>query len=196
MPSSRGGIEIVRRQDLEHLIRAAAAITNEYELVIVGSQSILGAVPDAPDSLLQSQEADIYPLRRPEKADLIDGSIGEASPFQDAYGYYAQGVGPETAILPESWQGRLVKIQNENTDMKIGYCLDPHDLAASKLAAGRDKDGRFVQAMLVHGIVQTDTLEQRIDRLPLPPERRQQLRTMAVRLAGSAAGAPSVRERT
>lgn len=63
----------MRRSDLEHLIRAAAAITNQDEIVIVGSQAILGAVPDADPSLLLSMEADVFPLRRPEMADLIDG---------------------------------------------------------------------------------------------------------------------------
>ncbi|HSI58793.1 MAG TPA: hypothetical protein VLA16_14640 [Ideonella sp.] len=56
----------MNRQELEHLIRAAAAITNEYEIVVVGSQSILGAAPDAPAFLLQSMEADMYPLHHPE----------------------------------------------------------------------------------------------------------------------------------
>lgn len=40
----------MRRSELEHLIRAAAAVTNQYEIVIVGSQSILGAVPEPPIS--------------------------------------------------------------------------------------------------------------------------------------------------
>lgn len=43
----------MRRTELEHIIRAAAAITNEYELVIIGSQSILGAVPDPPATLVE-----------------------------------------------------------------------------------------------------------------------------------------------
>ena len=30
----------MQRHELEHLIRAAAAITNEYEIMIIGSQSI------------------------------------------------------------------------------------------------------------------------------------------------------------
>lgn len=162
----------MKRRDLEHLIRAAAAITNEYEIMIVGSQSILGAVPQAPDSLLQSIEADMYPLNRPELADLIDGSIGEASIFEERFGYYAQGVGPETAILPRNWQARVVKIQNENTDLRIGYCLDPHDLAASKLAAGRDKDWDFVKTMLQTNIVNAEILSDRIKDLPIAPERQ------------------------
>jgi len=165
----------MKRSELEHLIRAAAAITNEYELVIIGSQAILGSVPDAPASLLVSMEADVYPLNRPELSDLIDGAIGELSPFEDNFGYYAQGVGPETAVLPPGWEARLVKVQNENTDLKIGYCLEVHDLAASKLAAGREKDWSFVDTMLQHQIIHAAELQQRIDALPLPPEHRSRL---------------------
>jgi len=33
------------REQLEHIIRACAAITNQYGLIIVGSQSILGHDP-------------------------------------------------------------------------------------------------------------------------------------------------------
>lgn len=165
----------MKRSELEHIIRAAAAVTNQYEIMVVGSQSILGSVPDAPNVLLQSMEADVYPLHRPELADLIDGAIGEGSPFDDFFGYYAQGVGPETAILPAGWQNRLVKIQNENTDRKIGYCLEPHDLAASKLAAGREKDWPFVTAMLRHTLIVGSTLHERIGLLALTSERKDQL---------------------
>ena len=83
------------------------------------------------------------------------------------YGYHAQGVGPEAAVLPEGWRDRLVKIQNQNTDLKIGYCLEPHDLAASKLAAGRDKDWPFVKTLLAHHIVEVTTLTERIAQLPV-----------------------------
>ncbi len=165
----------MQRKELEHLIRAAAAITNQYEFVIIGSQSILGAQPYAPAALLQSMEADFYPLNDPELADLIDGSIGELSPFHDRFGYYAQGVGPTTAILPKDWQSRLVKIQNENTDLKIGLCLDPTDLAASKLAAGRDKDWLFVSELLRHKFVDHAVLIERIQTLNIDEKRQQAL---------------------
>lgn len=155
----------MNRESLEHLIRAAAAVTNEDELVIIGSQSILGSVPNAPEELLFSREADIYPLRNPEAADLIDGAIGEDSTFDEHFGYYAQGVGPETAKLPSGWEGRLIKIQNANTDHKIGLCLSPSDLAASKLAAFREKDLKFVDALLSHGLVSAAELAVRIDTL-------------------------------
>ena len=152
----------MQRRQLEHIIRTASAIADVYEIVIIGSQSILGSFPFAPSNLLQSMEADVYPLSQPAKADLIDGSIGEMSIFDETYGYYAQGVGPETAILPLGWEARLVKIQNENTDFKVGLCLEPHDLAVSKLAAGREKDWPFVSTMLAHKMISTQTLLERI----------------------------------
>lgn len=58
-------------------------------------------------------------------------------------------------------------ILGANTDLKIGRCLDPHDLAASKLAAGRDKDWAFVEVMLAHQIADTDTLLKRLETLPV-----------------------------
>ena len=74
----------MRRSELEHVIRAAAAVTNQHEIVIVGNQSILGAVPIPPLSLAESMEADVYPLQCPDFADLTDGSIDEDSPFHDS----------------------------------------------------------------------------------------------------------------
>jgi hypothetical protein len=38
----------MNREDLEHIIRAAAAVTDEYEFVVIGSQSILGPIPNPP----------------------------------------------------------------------------------------------------------------------------------------------------
>ena len=96
-------------QQLEHLLRAAGSISGCSELVVIGSQAILATAPDAPAALLVSMEADIYPLHEPAKADLIDGCIGELSPFHEAFGYYAHGVGPETAVLPPSWRKRWVR---------------------------------------------------------------------------------------
>jgi len=176
----------MRRNELEHLIRAASAITDQYEIMVIGSQSILGALASPPDSLLESMEADVYPLNRPDLADLIDGSIGEGSPFHERFGYYAQGVGPETALLPEGWQSRVLRIQNRNTDLKVGLCLEPHDLAASKLAAGREKDWRFVEELIRHRIVAGKTLEQRIETLPISSSKIERLKAwVAARAAES-----------
>lgn len=65
------------RDELEHIIRASGDITNQYEFMIVGSQSILGPVPDPAEVFTMSAEADIYPLHAPELAEKIEGAIGE-----------------------------------------------------------------------------------------------------------------------
>lgn len=153
----------MRRQDLEHLIRAAAGVTAAYELIVVGSQAILGAVPDAPAELLVSQEADIYPRDRPEDADLIDGALGEDSMFHERFGYYAQGVGPETARLADAWQSRLVKVQNENTNLFIGWCLSPADICVSKLLAGREKDIDYVRVAVERRVVDSTQVQALLD---------------------------------
>ena len=86
------------REELEHIIRASAEVTGQYEFVIIGSQSMLGAVPNPERIFTVSMVVDIYPLQSPDLADKIDGSIGEGSLFHETHGYYAQGVGPNTAI--------------------------------------------------------------------------------------------------
>lgn len=154
------------RAQLEHILRAAGAITEERDIVILGSQAILGSFPDAPAELCRSIEADAFPLLAPEKADLIDGSIGELSPFHETYGYYAHGITPESAILPEGWRERLVHISTPATQGVTGLCLTPDDLAASKLAAGREKDLNFVTSLLRHSLVSISSLRSRIALLP------------------------------
>ena len=58
------------RDQLEHIIRASARITGEYEFVIVGSQSLLGAKPNPSAEFTASMEADIYPLNAPQMTRL------------------------------------------------------------------------------------------------------------------------------
>lgn len=148
----------MKRSELEHIIRAAGSIANDSEIVIIGSQSILGQFPDAPASLLVSAEADVFPMRDPQLSDLIDGSIGEGSPFHEMFGYYAQGVDDKTATLPRGWRERLVRINNPNTVGVTGLCLEVHDLAISKYVAGREKDREFTKELARHSMTQRATL--------------------------------------
>lgn len=150
------------RAQLEHLIRAASQIVDEQELIVLGSQSVLGSWPDAPASMRVSMEADMYPRYRPELADLIDGTIGELSPFHQTFGYYAHGVGPELAKLPKGWQERLVSVRNENTLGATGWCLELHDLLVSKLVAGREKDLQFARNAVDSGRAHLPLLRERL----------------------------------
>jgi hypothetical protein len=161
----------MQRHQLEHIIRAAAGITGAREFIIAGSQSVLGQFPQAPEELLTSMEADVFTLRDSADGDLIDGSIGEGSPFHKTFGYYAHGIGAETAVLPSGWRDRVVTVNNDNTGGGTGLCLEVHDLAISKLIAGREKDLRFITGLLRHRLVEARTLEQRLAQTPLDPER-------------------------
>jgi len=156
------------RDQLEHAIRAACDVADDNELLIFGSQAILGEHPDAPPDLRASVEVDVQPRNRPEAVDLIDGSLGELSQFHETYGFYVQGVSIEVAKLPEGWESRTIQVKNEHgTKGNIGYCLESHDLAASKLAAYRDKDRDFIRNLLVESMIDVEILLYRVDLLPV-----------------------------
>lgn len=160
------------RLQLELVIRAAGMIAQDDDIVVIGSQAILGQFPDAPAALLVSREADVYPKSHPERADLIDGSIGEGSPFEREYGYFAHGVGPETAVLPEGWQERLIMISGANTRSVRGWCLEVHDLIIGKLVAGREKDLDFAEVVARNAMGRVDVLRSRLVGTELAPEAR------------------------
>ena len=69
----------------------------------------------------------------------------------------------DTAILPPDWKTRLVAVRNANTGGATAWCLEVHDLAVSKLVAGREKDLQFVGGLLRHKLVEMDTLSHRLD---------------------------------
>lgn len=154
------------RQQLEHIIRAAASTADVSDIVVIGSQAILGTFPDAPAELTESIEADVFPKDVPERSIVIDGAIGELSVFHETFGYYGHGVDESTATLAEGWRDRLVRVEGANTTGAIGWCLEPHDLAVSKLAAARDKDTSYVIAMLRARLVRPELIRERLQKTP------------------------------
>jgi hypothetical protein len=146
----------VRRAQLEHPLRAASTISGERDVLVIGSQSILGALPEGalPVEATGSIEADMAFFESvsddPDdaKADQVDGAIGELSPFHQRYGYYAQGVSVSTAILPAGWRDRLVPLDTTDTSPGRGLCLEPHDCVIAELLAGREKDLAFAGALV------------------------------------------------
>lgn len=156
----------MKRSHLEHILRASGAITDEIEIVIFGSQAILGQYANPPEELCRSIEADAFPLHAPEKADLIDGTIGELSPFHEAHGYYAHGITNDTVTLAKGWQQRLVRLETPMTHGVVGLCLAPVDIAISKLAAAREKDLSFVKVMYENSLFDITELRTLIKTLP------------------------------
>jgi hypothetical protein len=172
----------VRRPEFDHVVAVAAALTEEAEIVVIGSQAILGNVEDPPAAMLRSLEADIYPRARPERAEEIDGTLGDGSRFQATFGYYAHGVGPETAKAPTGWESRLVRVEVPRrpgeAETVTALCLEAHDLVLAKCAAGRDRDWEFAVDALRAGIVEMPRLLAEVEAMPLDALRREHVRAM------------------
>lgn len=164
------------REAFEHVIAAAANVLDEDAFVVIGSQAILGPHPDAPEAMLRSMEVDLFLRDDPGRSIEIDGSLGDGSAFHQAFGYYAHGVGPETAKAPAGWQERLIRIEISpraaSGQVPVAYCLEPHDLVLAKCAAGRERDWQFAATALAAGLVREEILAERIPLLPLSTERQ------------------------
>lgn len=154
----------MNRDEFDHVIRAAAGVTGLHEFVVIGSQAILAVFADAPRALRQSIELDLYPKEFPERSIEIDGSIGELSFFHQTHGIYGHGVAPDTPHFPDRWESRCHTISVLGyTEEIIVHAPDVHDLAFSKLAAGRKKDVAYVREMIRCSMVGTGRLERLID---------------------------------
>lgn len=172
----------MNRSQLEHIIRAAGSIADDREIIVLGSTSILGQFPGFPEISLPSVEADVFPKNKPHMSDVIDGSIGELSPFHQAFGYYAHGVGPETANnLPDGWDTRLVALSNPNTKGVTGWCVEIHDLVAGKYVSAREKDLQFIAAVLAEGLVEQEVLLARIEALRVDDAIKNRIRERVIR---------------
>lgn len=178
----------MRREDFNHVIAAAAQVAGEREIVVIDSQAILGTVDEPPPSLLISMEADVYPRNDPAKATAIDANLGDGSAFHGTYGYYAHGVGPETAKAPAGWIDRLVRVEIPprvgQKDGVTALCLEIHDLVLSKCVAGRDRDWDFARDALEAGLVEIDELLLLIRDLPIDRSDQMHLRQMLEGIVG------------
>ena len=174
----------MRREQLEHVLRAACTVASEEAALVIGSQAILGSFPEdaLPEAAARSIEVDLAFLDDPgdTKSDLVDGALGELSRFHETFGYYAQGVSVTTAVLPAGWRERLVTFLTPGTRPGRGLCLEPHDLVVSKLVAHREKDQEFAAELLRAGLVRPEILQERIVSTPISDDLKQVLRSWVI----------------
>ena len=180
----------MRREQLEHVLRAACSIIDADTALVIGSQAILASFADdvLPPAAARSIEVDLafFDDLGDEKSDLVDAAIGELSQFHETFGYYAQGVSVTTAVLPDGWRDRLVRFATAASAPGAALCLEPHDLAASKLVAYREKDVEFVAAVIAARLIDPDTLSRRIETLPIDDKKRKVLLDTVAALRRSA----------
>ncbi len=159
----------MNRAEFEHVLRAAADIVDD-ELVVIGSQSVLAQYPNAPESLLKSAEVDLFPRNHLDRADAIDGNIGDGSRFHETFDYYAHSVDPETPTAPAGWEERRVLVElpalNPKHRTVRAWCMEVHDLVLAKLAAGRPHDYDFVDEAIRCVLVDVEQLHLGVELLP------------------------------
>lgn len=156
----------MKKQQVDHVLRAAGKIAGDDQFIIVGSQSLHGKYPDLPDELVMSMELDLYAKTQRANTELLY-AIGQDSDFHRSFGYYADPVDENTAVLPKGWQGRLVNLPAGDTEGVRGLCLDPHDLAISKYVARREKDIVFTQELARRGYLDQAILLARVPDTPV-----------------------------
>lgn len=179
----------MNKEDFDHGIRAVGSILGVSDVLVIGSQAAHGSLPgELPLEAARSVEVDVAVFGDLDgsKADLIDGSIGEASMFHAEFGFYAQGVSESTAILPDGWRDRLVRYETLATNGVAAWCLELQDLWIAKAVAGREKDVEFCAAFLERELVDPDILRQRLREMSGIADT---VRERAIRLSGGVPGA-------
>jgi hypothetical protein len=162
----------MRRSELQHVILEIGTRFNVKEVFIIGSSAILAVIPEPPEGVLtKSRDVDVIPLSDDDErmADRISFVLGEASPFDEEYGYHAQGVSFRTpTFAPRDWRRRTIDV---HVGGYVAHCMEPHDLILSKLGAGRDKDLEFAQACANLKLLDRGTLLERLGAVDTSAER-------------------------
>lgn len=165
----------MKKQQVDHVLRAAGRITGEKQFVIIGSQALHGKHPDLADDIVRSAEVDLIAKENVRRTEWLN-AIGQDSPFHEEFGYYADPVDETTATLPKGWKARLVNLPPGDTEGVKGLCLDPHDLAIAKYVARREKDLLFTRALARRGIVTRKRLLALVDQTLVDAEVRERIR--------------------
>lgn len=98
-----------------------------------------------------------------EMADILSSSIGELSGFHANHHVYAEGVTFDTpTFAPRAWQERAIKVHYDDIDVTAHF-MELHDLALSKLGAGRPKDMEFCEALAKTGYLDKQLLQERLE---------------------------------
>jgi hypothetical protein len=159
----------MRRDKVDHILRAAAEVSGQQRFVVVGAAALLVRVDRYPALLTMTTELDLFAPDADDVdavSDLIDGSLGQASHFHRTYGYYADGVSATTAILPSDWQTRAIEYSSPMTAGAVAIVPDPNDLALAKLCAWREKDIQWLRAGVQAKIFSVDVMAARLDSMP------------------------------
>jgi len=151
----------VQKSDLFELISAIKALSPDEIPVIVGSQAVHLITSFPPEIVRQSIECDFLIVGgKSETRAEINKKLGVFSQFQIEHGFYADALGLATVILPTGWKERLQNLEDEDGKL-IAKVAEIHDVAVSKLIAGRAKDFVFLKELFLHKYISIGTFIER-----------------------------------
>ena len=166
-----GRTQFLKKAQIEHLIRSAAAITGQKTFVMVGTGAVIAQLKNVPLTMTRTRGIDIHADAATDLdavSLLIDGTIGEGSQFDETFGYYAHGIEEGTACLPDDWRTRAKRIPLPGQPDIACICPDVDDIALSKACAWREKDRLWLRAAFGAGVLDLDRMRARIGRVTNP----------------------------
>jgi len=119
--------------------------------------------------MTQTAEVDIYAfeaLNVEQLSDLIDGSIGQDSRFHSTFGYYADGVSPETSKMPLDWAKRANRYESPECPGVLAILPEENDIALAKLVAWREKDIGWLKDGIAAGVLSLEKMSSRLPSMP------------------------------
>lgn len=181
--------KLMSRAAIDHMLRAAGAVTGSKRFVLVGAAAIIASSATVPDSMATTGEIDIYALDVDDPDEVafeLDGSLGRDSQFHETHGYHVDGVEPGTAWLPPGWRERASEYTSPSTEGVTAIVPAPDDIAVSKLAACRPKDLAFLSAGIEAGLFDIRIIEQRARDLERAGAGQRPMNVQVARLLGLA----------
>lgn len=172
---------------LQHLLRAALVLAEDRSFLVLGSASLLASFPElgGPEGPLASTyDADLSPEPFDELTGrMLDEALGEDRAYYQRHGYHADILRDSVfETLPPGWRERLVPVP----ECPNSFALDPHDLAAVKLLAGRPKDLALVKTLAERGLIRAAPTRERLSAIPQDERRLAQSSQNAAAIFGPA----------
>lgn len=146
-----------------HVARALSEITGRKELVVVGSAAVIAAMLELNGNDFGTEDVDIFSLDGEDEERFTDEAevIGRDSQFHETYGYYADGVGPKTAIMPADWKSRAERRNVPGAPGVVLWVPEVNDVALAKLSAWRDKDIQWLKIAAREGVIEPEVMASR-----------------------------------
>lgn len=154
-------------REVLHVARALSEITGCRELVVVGSAAVIAARGRLEGDHFGTEDVDVFALDGKSEDDFTDEAelIGLSSRFHETFGYYADGVGERTAIMPMDWKSRATKYPVPAVSDTFLWIPDSNDVALAKLCAWREKDQDWLKAAVGSDLVEWDVMASRLSGL-------------------------------